>query len=336
MQVTQAFINAIEDKIAPSRLNSYRQYFSCQNDAEALGVYLWNKALAAAYLPLLQAIEVTLRNSIHSAAKVSFSGNSEWFLMRSFPEAKKEAQRYYQNFLGAPIIPRPNSDTVVSQLTFGFWVNTLNSNFDDPVHNKKLWPRLIPVAFPNARGIHATRKALQQRFKFIKDFRNRVGHHEPLWKIKNTIDGGGNITRHGPTNPSESIIRLNEHTDLMLEALEWLSISRSDFIKNTGYIEHLRAICTLEALEYYQNKITHTINPADLHRVILSKLTQTGTISGFYKIRVPVSTNQIQDITFDIRQFRIPSLSQPILPTPAPISFWKITQKRPHSIRKRK
>ena len=151
--VNQDFINALETKLSSSRLDTYRAYFTCANDAEIIGVYPWNKALAMAFFPLLQAAEVTLRNSIHSVSTSKFSGNSEWYLMRRFPKAKSQTQKLYKKRDGSNRTPKPSPNAIVAQLTFGFWVNMLTSEYDDPVNNNKLWPGLIPLAFPNASGL---------------------------------------------------------------------------------------------------------------------------------------------------------------------------------------
>ncbi|EPT9251615.1 TPA: hypothetical protein ACX6SQ_003793 [Photobacterium damselae] len=285
MQVDQQFIDTLELKLSKPRLDAYRIYFSCNNDAEAIGAYHWNKAVATAFFPLIQAVEITLRNSIHDAAKAKFSGNSEWFRMRRFPKAKAITDSCYKKRDRTLIVPPPTADKVVSQLTFGFWVNMLTNDYDDPVKNDKLWPSLIPIAFPNASGSKATRKYIHRRFNFIKDFRNRIGHYEPLWKIKDTIDGGGRIVQKGPTTPYESIVRLQEYIDLILEALRWMSIERYDFLINLGIEEHVREVCSLNALRHYQGIENKPLKINKLSNQLLNNIKNKKIISGFYELR---------------------------------------------------
>ncbi|ELR64621.1 Hypothetical protein C942_02314 [Photobacterium marinum] len=307
MQVDQSFIDALEVKLSSPRLDAYRTYFACKNDAEVIGVYQWNKAIATAFFPLLQATEVTLRNSIHNAAKSKYSGNSEWFRMNRFPKAKKKSEQLYKKRDGSWITPPPTADMVVSQLTFGFWVNMLTGNYDDPVHNNKLWPSLIPVAFPNAHGSQATRAYLHRRFNFIKDFRNRIGHYEPLWKIKDTIDGGGNILRYGPRTPEESISRLQEYIDLILEALKWMSHERYDFLVGIGLEEHVREVCSLDALKHYQGIENNPFSINKLKTELLSKVKNNEAISGFYELKTaPKGLLKGETIFLDIKHLRPP------------------------------
>ena len=312
MQVDQSFIDALEDKLSTPRLSTYKSYFNCTDDAQVLSVYLWNKALATAFFPLLQATEITLRNAIHSSATNHFSGNSEWFLMKKFPNAKKKSEEWlyeWKHGKRVPVTPRPSSDAIVAKLSFGFWVNLLTKQYNDPVNNHKLWPGLIPLAFPNAHGTEATRASLHQRFKFIKDFRNRVGHYEPLWKIQDTVNGGGIILRHGPKTPAESIIRLNEHVDLIMDALKWMSFERHDFIIGTGLVEHVRALCSPNALAHYQGNSPDPKMFNKIYKEILKKKSLENSVSGFYRFRTSKKGSfQGEDLLLDIKHIRLPRL----------------------------
>ncbi|WP_372635614.1 Abi family protein [Alcanivorax jadensis] len=307
VQVDQAFIAAIEERISKARLDSYRGYFSCSDDAEVVGAYLWNKSLATAFYPLLQAIEVTLRNAIHHSATAHFSGNREWFLMRRFPQKNNKAKWFYKKKNGDSINPRPDPDTVVSRLTFGYWVELLTAGYDDPVDNNLLWPTLIPAVFPNANGVMATRRSLHKRFKFIKDFRNRVGHHEPLWKIKDTINGAGNIERSGPTNPDESIARLNEYIGLMLDALRWMSDERYQFVRGTGLVEQVEQLCSIEALHSFQRKGPASGKFNKLYKKMSERGALKGAISGVYSLKTSKKGQFLgEDVILDVRHIRPP------------------------------
>ena len=58
----------LEPYISAPRLNTYRAFFTPANDVELLGCYLWSKEVASAFFPLLQVLEITLRNAIHKEA----------------------------------------------------------------------------------------------------------------------------------------------------------------------------------------------------------------------------------------------------------------------------
>lgn len=60
--------------ISNARLSSYKNSLGLNNDAELLGAYSWNLTLVGAFYPLIQLIEVALRNTIlNSDNKCNFS-----------------------------------------------------------------------------------------------------------------------------------------------------------------------------------------------------------------------------------------------------------------------
>lgn len=69
---------ALETLISPNRLNSYRTLAPSNDIKELVGAYYWNKALSGALFPVIQCIEITLRNAIHDAATNAF-GTPAWY-----------------------------------------------------------------------------------------------------------------------------------------------------------------------------------------------------------------------------------------------------------------
>ena len=131
--------------ISSHRLDSYRQ--AGQSDFDVIASYLWNMALCEALYPSLQALEVTLRNSIHAAAVRRYNSDF-WFDLpgcnlhqsqqNNVDYAKQELQKKNKP-LEAP--------RIVAELTFGFWTSLLNSYYE-----QKLWPSmLIPTGVPHEK-----------------------------------------------------------------------------------------------------------------------------------------------------------------------------------------
>lgn len=48
-----------------------------------------------------------------------------------------------------------------------------------------MWPDLIPLVFPYYPRGNDERKNISDRFEEIKLIRNRLFHHEPIWKFRN-------------------------------------------------------------------------------------------------------------------------------------------------------
>lgn len=222
--------------------------------------------------------------------------------------ASEQARNRYLGKKGAPLIPRPTSDTVVASLTFGFWVNLLTRHYDDSEKHEKLWPDLIPQVFPNARGTEATRRLLYKRFELVKDLRNRVAHYEPIWKIKDSFDASGAIIRHAPSTPRESLLRLNEYIDHILASVQILSQERYDFLSKSGVANYAKALCTEHSLELFLGRTSRATSAVGFSERIVDGLTRGESVSGIYGVsRSHPSNGPLETIILDVKQMSLPS-----------------------------
>nr|WP_227667072.1 hypothetical protein [Klebsiella variicola]CEP30402.1 hypothetical protein KV8917_350046 [Klebsiella variicola] len=85
----------------------------------------------------------------------------------------------------------PTAERVISGLDFGFWTNFLTKNYDEPRNRSLLWPQLLPSVFPGAPA-GTPRHVLEKKFTRIRDLRNRLAHHEAVWKFQeeDPVSGG--------------------------------------------------------------------------------------------------------------------------------------------------
>src|SRR5690348_14935852 len=77
MQDQRAYVAGLRQAISDVRLDAYRRPGDA-DDLDAVARYLWNIALSEALYPTLQALEITLRNSLHLAISKHFR-NAMWF-----------------------------------------------------------------------------------------------------------------------------------------------------------------------------------------------------------------------------------------------------------------
>lgn len=169
---------------------------------DAVARYLWNMALGEALYPVLQALEVALRNGLNDELAALYGAT--WYDdaavvvnvwgRKEIAEAKKTLSRFYK-----PHTP----GRIVAELKFGFWTHLFNVDYERPVW-QKLWSK--PTVFRGVPRKHRKRRDLSTRLNGIRDFRNRVFHHEPIWH-------------------RQDLTRL--HND-MLETLGWLSPAMRD------------------------------------------------------------------------------------------------------------
>ncbi len=167
-------------------------YLKAANDdqEEALKLYKLNLSLSEALYPTLCILEIALRNRISSVlvthyGETWFDGHAgKWFdgkdiMARAKPNYELEAIANLKSELlkqGQPI----TSDAVTSNLTFGFWTGLFKR-----AYVKTLWDKHITEIFPDVRPINYNLKSnlqmIRNQLDCIRDLRNRVFHHEPLF-----------------------------------------------------------------------------------------------------------------------------------------------------------
>ena len=172
----------LESYISSPRLNTYRSFFNPVDDVELFGCYLWSKEVAAAFFPLLQVLEITLRNAIHKEARQALG--SYWFdnvairpthnLSRSQASAQQRrvsqharsiqsARDSIRRDLGLRHSAQIQEDRIIAKVTFGFWTNLFNSTFDINRNFQASWPNLLRPVFPNAPRRARGRNTIQSK-----------------------------------------------------------------------------------------------------------------------------------------------------------------------------
>jgi hypothetical protein len=231
------FINSI----SVERLKSYEILCPSKLKSEIIGAYHWNLLICQTLYPFIHSVEIALRNSIHKAATEKF--NTEfWFNDVVIDGKSKLILEDTKKDLSKRLDLITASD-IVAGLTFGFWVTLIKQKiYADQYNKKRLWPDLIPSVFPHyARGMD-DRKNISKRFEEIKLIRNRLFHHEPIWKFKNS------------KTSQESIIELRRKFMDIFKAIGWLSNYKRNCLREFGFVELFKRNCTLEILEDYKGK----------------------------------------------------------------------------------
>lgn len=222
-----------ESIIAKPRLDSYKGYFHARSLEETIGLYMWNGELSACFSTLISIFEIVLRNQIHRAMSLHYSNGSHasyhwydriWGSLK--PKSKSKIDEIRQE--GPPgrrrlRNPAPSPDEIVSRISFGFWPNMLGS-IDRRVNSVD---RILPAIFPhhplNVQPLDwADNGKLSAALAFIHElntFRNRIAHHEPLWKFAALYDNAMVQIYPSSTNLSDSLLRLRRILSLLDEAM---------------------------------------------------------------------------------------------------------------------
>jgi Abi-like protein len=139
----------------------------------AIRLYERNTRLSEHLYGVLQACEVAVRNSIHINLSAGL-GRTDWYdsfkfgrrEMLMIGDAKLNVQRFKSKVLPGQI---------VAELTMGFWIRLLA-----PEYEKSLWVKHLHKSFSHYRK--PNRVLIFARLDEIRRLRNRVAHHEPIFK----------------------------------------------------------------------------------------------------------------------------------------------------------
>ena len=157
------------------------RYFSLYPDDEARAVrhYQCNLQLAEACYICLSVFEVTLRNALCRELE-TMTGREDWYAVFPTTVGLAKLNRYItqanKQIAGRHEMITPSK--VTAELTLGFWVSLLNSEYE-----RLLWKDLRR-AFPYMPKRDRQRKNVAAPLNKFRTFRNRVFHNESVcWNL---------------------------------------------------------------------------------------------------------------------------------------------------------
>lgn len=173
----ESLIDQLRPTLSPDRLGTYLTAAGFDGE-RALRLYVWNAKIGESFHFAIQGVEVGLRNCINTALCVRFGG--DWwkdgtFLGKLDHERKKDLATATQriNNRNAPLC----TAQIVANLSFGFWVGMLQ-----PRYNPEIWSHELRNSFPNF-PLDKSRYDLAASAKRVADLRNRIWHHEPVFRM---------------------------------------------------------------------------------------------------------------------------------------------------------
>jgi len=186
--------------LSVQRLDSYKQD-SDRDDVDRVARYLWNMALSGTLNSSLHIFEVTLRNAIFDTSvklvdtrKLNLPDVPCWLDAENstllYANEIAEVNRAKTYLSTDP--KRRTPGHLIAKLTFGFWVQLTSRVYNElRADGPQLWPRGLPLAFPfkwppGSKKIvpdHLDREMIFNRLHEVRELRNRVAHHEPIWDL---------------------------------------------------------------------------------------------------------------------------------------------------------
>lgn len=174
----------LERALSPQRMSTYLVAAGGARDAAAR-LYAWNTAVSSTFYASLQGLEVVLRNSMHD--RLASRYGAEWYDnedagidvggLARIENAKDDLRRNGR-------VAEPSR--MVAALSFGFWVSLLGHGGRVDASGRKasyemtLWRPALRGAFPYRETL--TRKQAHRPLDHLRVLRNRIAHHEPIFR----------------------------------------------------------------------------------------------------------------------------------------------------------
>lgn len=189
MQAPLISLLALERALSAQRLQAYR-HPNDRDETDGLARYLWNQALVAALQPVLHTLEIAFRNELSRAAtRITAGRRFQTARVPSWLDAMPTMllDHEYAKLLRAKdklgMDPRSQTEGhLIAKLDFGFWVALCRQPYDESRGDgPRLWPDALDLAFRRRPPEVTTRAEIWHMYDPIREFRNRVAHHEPIW-----------------------------------------------------------------------------------------------------------------------------------------------------------
>ncbi len=240
----------VMDAISVPRLSYYREYLGCATDSDAIGTYLAFQDLSGDFFPLLQMVEVGLRNRINAVAKIQFK-TSSWYDSYVLTETSKSLVCDAKDKALSECGARYSDDDVICRLGLGFWVYMLDSRYRDTKSASYLWSSdNHKSAFGSAKnpwGASMSVAAIFDDFQKVLKLRNRLFHHEPIWK------------KHGCKAKDSAVSNIEKEYRFLLKVLEYVSSGERKLVDLLGLNSRFIDRCTIEKVNNIINIVVENI-----------------------------------------------------------------------------
>ncbi|MBA8847599.1 hypothetical protein [Microcella alkalica] len=166
----------VQASLSPERLGPYLDACN-RNASQAIRLYEWNVQVSGAFFESLGIVEVTVRNAL-SAQLTAHHGSlgGSWcddplsiFSAQASADIAKARKRVRD--LGRPETP----GRVIAELNFSFWKFLLARRYE-----ATLWTPHLRHAFPSLQP--QSRQIAFAALDGLTQLRNRVAHHEPIYR----------------------------------------------------------------------------------------------------------------------------------------------------------
>lgn len=184
---TSAVAAAVRSVVSAARMGTYEQAMrtSASPDVSALELYTWNAQVSAAFMAPLHICEVAVRNAANEALEAVCGPRWPWDATyeNSLPTGTiYDPRRDLRNIRNR----QPTTGKVIPELKFAFWQKMYTRR-----HDVRLWNAHLARLFPNlnhGQPMSMLREQIYNDLEQIRELRNRIAHHEPIFRRNLTDD----------------------------------------------------------------------------------------------------------------------------------------------------
>ena len=176
---TDEILNELETSLSRERLGTYLAATGGDRE-KAIRLYIWNTDVSAAFYGPLQGLEVALRNAMHH--RLAGRYGPIWY---DNPAAGLDGGALDRLESAKSGLKQGNPPQLVAALSFGFWVSLLGSGGRIDARRRANYE--MTLWRPTLRGVFAHRRLLTRRqahrpLDDLRLLRNRIAHHEPIFR----------------------------------------------------------------------------------------------------------------------------------------------------------
>ncbi|MCB0930079.1 MAG: hypothetical protein KDB70_19690 [Mycobacterium sp.] len=173
----------IDALLSEARFARYLDRYS-GNRVLARRLYTWNLAASSALWGPIHVLEIAVRNALHDRL-VERTGRGDWWADTHVHLCASERDSIDSAIatLQRRGTDNPSSDQVVAATSFGLWVGLTGDGVPRDrllSYETTFWQPRLQHAFPH-RG-ERRRKYIHARLNDIRVLRNRIAHHEPIYR----------------------------------------------------------------------------------------------------------------------------------------------------------
>lgn len=275
---------------------------------QSYNFYCWSELLNSYFWRCLSRVEVLLRNRINDVLVANI--DNKWVFPNSHEGLKinlgkagsasvvKAVEKVQNSGLGL------TNGQVVSELTMGFWVNFHKINFLHANTYKKSkgigWEYFIPSIFPGYVYPQSTttqeyrtrywlkkgrvKNDITRRLIFINILRNRIAHHEHIFKEKDK-----SLSRRS----DDFLTNTRRNYSNILEVLHWLSPEQCHLYKQSNFHCYADYLMSQEGFDYHVLNKREDMNIDDFTDIAMSSMDdgdflRTGVIHVSDKDNIPI------------------------------------------------